>query len=154
MTFEKCLVEVDEVLNYLSKEDLEKIPINIRSDIKIAKDKEYIWKYDTSKPLNDQKLNRKSITLLSYLNMEYLLSNEQKKLMEELHKFNEVKSKKRKQEIFKEVKQENKLNKIKKENKNNEILNIKENIKWYNKLFNFIKNIFNKGEINERDTNK
>jgi len=63
--YNKRLVEVDEVLNYLSDEDLLKIPEDIRQAIKENKDKEYVWKYDVTKELKDQKLNRDTIIILS-----------------------------------------------------------------------------------------
>ena len=89
MEYEKCLVEVDEVLNHLSKEDLNKIPEDILKGIKEHRDKEYIWKYDESKELKEQKFDRNTIAVLSYINMEYLLSKEQKELMEKIHELNE-----------------------------------------------------------------
>ena len=52
--YNKRLVEVDEILNYLSNEDLLKIPEDVRQAIKDNKDKEYIWKYDISKELKEQ----------------------------------------------------------------------------------------------------
>ena len=89
--YSKRLAEVDEILNYLSKNDLSKIPEDVRQAIKDNKDKEYIWKFDTSKPLKEQKLSRDTIAILSYLNMEYLLNDEQKELMEKIHEENEKK---------------------------------------------------------------
>ena len=86
MEYSKCLVEVDEVLKYLNPEELIKIPDNVRKAITDNKDKNYEWKYDESKKLEDQNLNRKSIAILSYLNMEYLLNDEQRKLMEQIHR--------------------------------------------------------------------
>lgn len=85
----KCLVEIDEVLNHLEKEDLNKIPIEIRRAIKGKKDKNYNWKYDEFKELTKQKLNRKSIAILAYLNMEYLTTDEQREVLEKIHEFNE-----------------------------------------------------------------
>lgn len=90
--YNKRLVEVDEILNYLSDEDLMKIPENIRQIIKENKDKEYVWKYDISQELKNQNLSRDTIIILSYLNMEYLLNEQQKKLMKEIHELNEKKS--------------------------------------------------------------
>ena len=89
MEYEKCLVELDEILKYLENEDKKKIPSEIRKAIHEKKDKKYNWTYDESKNLNEQNINRKTIAMLSYLNMEYLLNDEQRKLMEELHQFNE-----------------------------------------------------------------
>ena len=97
MEYKKCLVQLDEVLNYLSIENIEKIPLEIRNSIKQQKDKEYNWKYDKSKALKEQELDRITVALLSYLNMEYLLNPEQKEYMETIHKINEQKIEKEKQ---------------------------------------------------------
>ena len=100
MEYTKCLVELDEILNYLSVENLEKIPIEIRNSINEHKDKEYIWKYDETKELKEQELDRKTIAMLSYLNMEYFLNEEQKEFMQNLHNLNEQKREKEKQEKY------------------------------------------------------
>ena len=89
--YNKRLVEVDEILNYLSEEDLLKIPEEVRNTIKENKDKEYFWKYDETKPLKEQDVSRDTIIILSYLNMEYLLNEEQKQLMQKIHELNEKK---------------------------------------------------------------
>ena len=97
MEYTKCLVQLDEVLNYLSTDNLEKIPDEIRNGIKEQKDKEYIWKYDESKSLKEQELARRTVAMLSYLHMEYLLNNEQREYMETIHKINEQKIQKENQ---------------------------------------------------------
>ncbi len=140
MEYEKCLVEVDEVLNHLSKEELNKIPEDVLKGIKKNKDKEYMWKYDESKRLEEQTFDRNTIVILSYINMEYLLSKEQKDLMEKLHELNEqnftnqIQEKYDSKDLFKtktntNVENENAIAKL-------------ENNKWYNKMFSFIKRIF------------
>ena len=140
MEFEKCLVEVDEVLNHLSKEELNKIPEDVLKGIKKHKDKEYMWKYDESKRLEEQRFDRNTIVILSYINMEYLLSKEQKDLMEKLHELNEqnfineIQEKYDSKDLFKtktntNVENENAIAKL-------------ENNKWYNKMSSFIKRIF------------
>lgn len=144
MEFEKCLVEVDEVLNHLSKEELNKIPEDVLKGIKKHKDKEYMWKYDESKRLEEQRFDRNTIVILSYINMEYLLSKEQKDLMEKIHELNEqnfaneIQEKYDSKDLFKN-KNKNKTN-INVENEN--AIAKLENNKWYNKMFSFIKRIF------------
>lgn len=98
--YDKRLVEVDEILNYLSKEELLKIPEEIRQLIKSNKDKGYVWKYDETKELKDQELSRDTIAFLSYLNMEYLLNKEQKQLMQQIHQFNEKKLEEKKKKQY------------------------------------------------------
>lgn len=100
MEYEKCLVQVDECLKYLSYINLQKIPNVIKESIKIEKDKNYLWKYDESKALNEQNLDRKTIAILSYLNKEYLLNPKQKEFMKRIHNSNEEKLEKDKQEKY------------------------------------------------------
>lgn len=99
--YEKRLVEVDEVLNYLSEENLNKIPEDIRNLIKENKDKNYTWKFDEKKELKEQDLSKDTIIILSYLNMEYLLNEEQKKLMEKIYELNEKKQIEERKEKYK-----------------------------------------------------
>ena len=67
--YNKRLVEVDEILNHLSKEDYNKIPEIIKKSIKDNKDKEYFWKYDTNKKLKEQDVSDDTIAILSYINL-------------------------------------------------------------------------------------
>ena len=85
MENEKCLVQLNETLKYLKEEDLNKIPLEIRKAINEEKDKQYKWDYDESKSLQEQNIDRKTIAMLSYLNMKYLLDEEQRKMMKEIH---------------------------------------------------------------------
>ncbi len=78
MEYKCCLVELDEILRHLNDEELAKIPYEIRQSISEQKDKQYIWNYDESKGLYEQNINRKTIKMLSYLNIKCLLSEEQK----------------------------------------------------------------------------
>ena len=91
MKYKKCLVEVDEVLGFLIDEDKNKIPLEVRNNIAQVKDKKYIWKYDYTKPLVEQNLNRLSMAILSYLNMEYIATKEQKELLKDIYEYNEKK---------------------------------------------------------------
>lgn len=136
----KCLVELDEILKYIDKEDLEKIPENIRNAITEKKDKEYKWQYDETKELKEQNIHRKTVAMLSYLNMEYLLNDEQKELMKQIHKNNEEKAE---QEKYEKYNPDN-LFKNKTEYPKTEetaLAGVKPE-KWYEKIFAFIKNIF------------
>lgn len=143
MEYAKCLVELNEILLHLEKECLDKIPLDIRNAIIDKMDKNYVWNYDESKGLSEQNIDRKTIAMLSYLNMEYLLNNEQKKLMEEIHNVNEMKKKEKKNEKF-----NNSLNNIKEENKEKKdedlaLVKIAQP-KWYEKMLAFVRNVFKK----------
>lgn len=95
MEHAKCLTQLNEVINHLESEYFEKIPQDVKNAIAEQMDKNYIWKYDESKELYEQKLDRKTIAMLACLNMDYLLNEEQKKLMEEYHRLNEIQVRKK-----------------------------------------------------------
>lgn len=98
LDYSKRLTEVDEILHHLSEEDLKKIPDDVKQLIEENKDKEYTWNYNEEVPLKDQEISRDTIAILSYLNMEYLLNEEQKELMNVIHEMNE--QEKRREEYF------------------------------------------------------
>ena len=137
MEYQKCLVELDEILNHLEEKSLEEIPYEIKNAIQEKKDKKYTWHYDESKNLSEQKINRKTIAMLSYLSMEYLLNEEQKMELEKIHEINEREAERRKQEIY------NPDNIFKTkiiENKQPETILIQvKNEKWYKKIISFVK---------------
>jgi len=145
MNYEKCLVEVDEVLNHLIDEELNKIPEEIKIGIKEKKDKDYIWHYDETKKIYEQAISREAIAILSYLNMEYLLDEEKKALMEEIHRFN-----KKKKYNFDIKFQKNKITSLNtdiiQESKETQNINlmVPKQKKWYIIIFSTIKNIFSK----------
>lgn len=135
----KCLAELDEVLKFLNYDDLIKIPEEIRTAINKEKDKKYEWHYDETKSLSSQSLNRKTMAMLSYLNMEYLLNEEEKALMKELHEFNEEQKEKAKIQKYEtnDIFKNKSINNIKSEL----MPNVIKKDKWYKKVFLFIKNI-------------
>ena len=139
----KRLVEVNEVLLQLPEEDKVKIPEEVILNIRNKMDKDYVWKYDEQKELSEQGLSRDTIAILSYINLEYLLNEEQKNLMNEIYRNNEIKMQKEMQEkynpdnIFK-----NKQKQIVVENTNLPVEIKKET--FFKKLISFIKGLFNK----------
>ena len=98
--YKKRFVEVDEIIKYLPKKEFSKIPSNLIDLIGKNKDSKYIWKYDNNKKLEEQNIHKDAIAILSYINMKYILEDDQKMLMKNLHFFNEMKSEKLKREKF------------------------------------------------------
>ena len=89
--YNKRLTEVSEILKYLDEEDYNKIPKDFIELIENNKDKEYEWQYDETKSLKEQDVSRDTIVILSYINMEYLLNDEQKELMKKIYELNDEK---------------------------------------------------------------
>ena len=76
--YPKRLVELYEVLKYMSEEDKEKLPQDLKEAIENGRDENYTWTYDETKPLAEQDLHPDTVAMLTYINMEYILTDEQK----------------------------------------------------------------------------
>ena len=98
--YSKRLTEVDEILNYLDFSFYNKIPKDIINVIKENKDKNYTWKYDKTKELKDQNVHKDTICILEYLNINYLLNEKQKEIMEKIHFSNQAKLERKKKENY------------------------------------------------------
>ena len=98
--FNKRLVEVDEVLNQISPKYVMQIPENIRKFIRENRDKEYMWKYDKTKDFKDQNINEDTLALLAYLNTEYMLNEEQRKVIKQIYYLNQQKSEREKEKKY------------------------------------------------------
>lgn len=140
--YNKRLLEVDEILKHLSKSDYNKIPEEIKEAIEKNKDKEYKWKYDNTKKLKEQDVPDDTIAILSYINMEYLLNEEQKKFVESLHELNEkndIINTNYNTDVF-----YNKRNKT--TNVSQELVVKKNKQNFWQKLNNFIRKVFSKNK--------
>lgn len=88
----KRFTEVIEVLQYLSYEEYDKIPRDIIEYIMKHKDSNYAWKYDTSKELYEQNLPKETISILAYINIEFLVNDAQKKYLKKVYRLNDIAS--------------------------------------------------------------
>ena len=77
----KRLCEVEYILNKLEKSYQGKIPKEIWQFINENKDKTYIYNCDDNKKLIDNNIHIDTIAILTYINIQYLLNEEQKKLI-------------------------------------------------------------------------
>ena len=137
----KRLVEVEYILKKLDDEYIKKIPQEIWDYIEENKDKDYIFDYDENKTLVEQNLSIDTISILTYINMEYLLGEEQKKEMIEFLRKDEMIAEQEKAKLY----NPDDLFKNRKESKQQETSLIEVKIeKWYEKVFSFLKNMFKK----------
>lgn len=137
MEYEKCLVQVYEILNHLEDEEIAKIPEEMIKRIEEKKDKNYKWEYDESKPLTEQVIDRKTIALLSYINLEYLLDIEEKEIIKEMHEQNE-------ERLFPKIGTVNfSKPKIYETEKETVLVEISKQT-WYDKIIIFFKRLFHK----------
>lgn len=137
----KRLVEVEYILKKLDDKYLNKIPQEIWDYIQENKDKDYIFNYDENKTLVEQNLSIDTISILTYINMEYLLGEEQKKEMIEFLRKDEMIAEQEKAKLY----NPDDLFKNRKESKQQETSLVEVKIeKWYEKVFAFFKNMFKK----------
>ncbi len=114
----KILTQVYEILKFLSEDEFNKIPIEIIKMIEENKDNNYIWKYNDKIPLKNQNIDRGTVAVLSYININYLLDTEQRKNIEDIILYNEKKAESLKREKYDPNKM---FNKYKLNNSNAEI---------------------------------
>ena len=88
----KRLTEVEQVIKQLAQDERKKIPEEIYRYIEDNKDENYDFKYDVTLPLEEQRLHRDTIKILSYININFLLNSEQSAFLEEMHRQNEKKN--------------------------------------------------------------
>ena len=157
----KALVEVDVILQELSMEEYNKIPEEIISYIDEIKDENYNWEYDYNKEFENQNFSEYTLEILAYINGEYLLNNEQKKVMEQFYELNEEKEKliynnnienstnTKEINVFETRKVKSKIEKNIEKNENDDnqhllpiVLNKKDNI--FTKIISAIKKLFRK----------
>lgn len=108
---ELAYAEVDEILNLLEEEYLEKVPQKVRNFFKEERDKDYKPIIDVDIPLTEQNLKRETMVLLAILNVNYWCDSEEEKqeFMNELKKNEEEKKIEEKynpENLFKKEKKE------------------------------------------------
>lgn len=93
----KRLAEVDYILKKLENKYINKIPQDVWDYITENKDKNYVFKYDNNKTLIEQNLSIDTISILTYINMEYLLEEEAKRELLDLLKNDEITAEQKKE---------------------------------------------------------
>ena len=69
--YSKAYVEVLEILKYIPREDLEKVPKDIIYTLENCADKEYIFKINKSVPFEEQKLMEETEDILANFFRDY-----------------------------------------------------------------------------------
>lgn len=130
-----ALDEVDEILNHMDNKFISKIPNDIIEIIRNYKSVNNNFKYDLTKPLSEQNLQKETLEILSYLNYNFWLNEDDKQKYKKIYYDNFLKNENEKRlkynpdDIFKDrlknniEPKENVLMPIKKE-KNNFFINL------------------------------
>ncbi len=127
--------EVFEILSYMNRETVMKIPFEILSIIKENRNINYVSKIDKNDMFNPNNLSEDAISILSWLDLEYLASNESKEEKLKIYQENEelyqqkLKEKYNADKIFKNYEQyDYKLNDEMCNEQNNKMIKYKNNI--------------------------
>ena len=142
-TYSLSYVEVLEILKHIPKEDYEKIPKEKIEFYENNKDKNYVYIYNSVNP----KTSRKTDAILINLYKNYIAKEDEKKIINQILKLNEMKDEQEKQKNFNTDNIFNNKNKhVENKNNNEEILAIVEYKEtMFKKIINKIKKIFNIG---------
>lgn len=144
----KAYAEVDKILSFMEFKYVEKVPKKMREMFKNEKLQNYEPNIDKNIPLEEQKLERKTLAILAMLNLNYWCENEVEK--QELIRAYSNNDKKRNEEIRERY---NPDNIFKNKNKEREVEQIAEEItaivkykkeNFIQKLLNKIKRLFKK----------
>lgn len=136
----KSYSEVYEILNLMEKEYTDKIPNKIKDLIINEKDNEFKVNISPEVPLENQNLQKDTLTILAILYLNYWYKNEQEK--QELIKIFDSVDKKN-SEIYSVdnlFKKQEKVISIKEENEETQLIEYKE--KFFTKLINKLKRLF------------
>ena len=144
----EAFTEVNEIIKLMPEELVDKIPSKFREMINEEKDEQY--KPDIKEPLEKCKLKEETIIILGLMYRDFLCSPEERKKLHEkdAKELQEVKKaieeearqKYNPEDLFKNKKNEEKV--TYKEETEEKSMTIVQEEKWYQKIFNIIKNIF------------
>lgn len=144
--------EVDKILSFMENKYVEKIPYKMRELFKNEKSKNYEPNIDIKTPLDQQNLQRKTLSILAMLNLNYWCESEEEK--QELIAIYAENDKKREEELRKKYNPDNifkKKENIEKVEETTAVIEYKEEKflkKILNKITTFLKNKIGKnGEI-------
>lgn len=140
--------EVLEILKYISKEDYEKIQNSKIELFETNHNKEYIFKYNPNKTLDEQNVSKTAKAIIAILFRDYWATELQKEKIIAKQNYDRMQLEEKKKErynsdnIFKNNEKKINLDGTKQEQKL-ALIEIN-NIKWYKKVWKFITRFFSK----------
>lgn len=149
--FAEASAEINEILKYLPKEEVEKIPSKLREFFKEVSSKDYVTNINPNMPLDKQQIKEKTKDIIALIYRNYWCSEEERKeldqkLIENDKKFEEeLREKYNPDNIFKNnvtttKKEESEV----KEEKIEQSLVPQETGKWYQRFLDMVKRWFKK----------
>ena len=129
--------EVYGILRILGKNYTEKLPDKLLEHINEERNKNHIKEFYIDKPVEDQNISLEALEFISFLNLHYWCSEEEKVRLLKIYNENDSKFQKDYSVVFdkKVITEDKNLSNISTEEKNDDLAQYKHN---------FIKNIFNR----------
>ncbi len=149
--YPKAYKEVMEILNFVPKESVDKIPQTMLDTFNVKMDKEYVFIVDINKSFEEQNLLEETKAIFANIFRDYWATPYQKERIEAKEKYDrqkieeEKKAKYNPDDIFNKRNKVDVEEKIEETNTNNLPIEIKKE-KFYEKLVKFIKKFLNFGE--------
>lgn len=145
--YSKAYKEVIEVLNFVPKESVHKIPQTMINTFKAKMDKNYDFKVDINKSFEEQELLEETKAIFANIFRDYWATPYQKEIIEAKEKYDRQKLEEEKynpDDLFKKKNVESATDSIEKDTIENSNLPIEvKKEKFYEKIINFFKRIFN-----------
>lgn len=144
--------EVIEVLKYMSKEEVSKIPEKLINYYKNNMDVTYNYKIDEQKSFEEQVLSDKTKIVLAILFRDYWATDSQKEKITNKEKYDLQQLEIEKQQNYKEedIFKNNKETSINEPVKETMALVDYSTQSWYKKFINFMKKIFGKNKVDKK----
>lgn len=138
--FADASAELMKIMEYLPKEEVEKIPNKLLEFFKNIESKNYKLQIDPNKPLEEQDIKEKTKDLIAVLYRNYWCDDEERNILDRRLLEN---NKKYEKELREKYSVDNIFKSRKKPmNENKKVNMIVVRKKWYNKLIDKIKSIF------------
>ncbi len=145
--YPKAYKEVIEILNFVPKESVDKIPQTMIDTLKTKMDENYDFKVDIDKSFEEQNLLDETKAIFANIFKDYWATPYQKERIEAKEKYDRQKMEEEKKSKYNPDNMFNRRNKsiieerIEETNTNNLPMEVKKE-KFYEKIINFFKNIF------------
>lgn len=148
--YAKAYKEVIEILNFVPKESVDKIPETMLEVFKTKMDKDWDFKVDINKSFDEQNLLDETKAIFANIFRDYWATPYQKERIEAKERYDRQKIEEEKEEkynpddLFKKKKMETSKESEEKEKIKNLPIEVKKE-NFYEKIINFFKKIFNIG---------
>ena len=84
--------EIFEILSYMDKQQVMKIPVSLLENFKNNKKKDYISRIDKNDIYNKNNISKRTLSILAYLNVNYWVDENKKAELIEQYRKNDIKN--------------------------------------------------------------